>query len=373
VPLDQPKEAEAYVELLESQGWSPVFVYEQQGSQWLKVRIGRFETVPDAAWWRLALVNRGYKDAYIANVAFTSGTLQAEGARGPLVPNFKTPKSFAQTDRAALTSVRDSLTSQCKGVLDRFVSQTPEWHTGTDTDTVTLVHALQPVADGEVPASKQEICRARIAIAHAWHYGKRRWLTSYHCYGEALALSEPGSQEEAECLLQRAALLMELTNSGLGTMEDARRATEIVMERVPKENERAHAVAELMHAETLFEEKKYEEALVEFFNLQEKWADKRWREVAGAQVYAGICAANLGRYAEAESFLRPIFSMPLKPEESWYWRGKRRDLEEDAAGWMAIVCTRQGRPEEGAAWGRFAAARRADPSASFPPELEARP
>ena len=381
---DNVTEVEGLASRLRSAGWGPVYAEAATSTALTRVCVGRFETIADATWWKLALRKRGYPDAFIVSRENTDRA-EAVAPAGPLTPNFRTPARFASASgnasdavgtatgtltagteaetgsigaaeppagasgsstppasagRGALAAVRDALTPERRATVDLWLSTTPERNTADATQTRELVTALQPIADGDASTSRSEICRARVAIAHAWHYGGvRRWLTSYHCYGEALALADPGSPEEAECLLQRAGLLMELANSGLGTMEECRRACDLVRERVPVTDERAHSVAALMHAEAFFHDKRYEEALAESAEIERQWPDRR-REIAMANVFAGLACERLNRLGDAEEYFKAVVDMRLQTDELFQWRGKRRDLVCDAArrlNYIAIV------------------------------------
>lgn len=317
-----------------------------------KVLVGEFETTADGAWWKLALRKRGCPDAFLVTVPNEARKTVAQ-TTGPLTPNFKPLSGFAARETGAIDSVRARLQGKPKEDLGRILAEEPEANTAGETETQNLVEALRPVADGDMPASLREACRARIAIAHLWHYGgKRRWLTAYHCYGEALSLAVPGSAEEAECLLQRAALLMELAKSGLGTMEECRRGCRLVAERVPEGNLRARAVAALMHAEALFEEERYSEALDEFLALPDRWPTQR-REVAAALVYGGIAAQRLKQSDLATYLLQKAVEIDVEGAEFFQWRGKPRDAKRDAARWLAHIYARQGNATEARKWGDF--------------------
>jgi hypothetical protein len=183
-------------------------------------------------------------------------------------------------------------------------------------------------------------------MANIWHYAKGpKWLTSYHAYGEALAIAQPGSKQEAECLLQRAALLMELANSGKGTMVECRRACLLIRERVSPQFQRVRAVADLIHAEALFNEEKYEESLQEMVNLQTRWPG-RWREVAAAQVYAGIACCKLEKLDRAEELLQGVLKMDVKGADFFQWRGTPRSANRDAAQWLAHIAWQKGDAEK---------------------------
>lgn len=221
------------------------------------------------------------------------------------------------------------------------------------SDTQRVIEALLPMANGRSEVSARDVCRARIAIAHAYHYGGgMRWLTAYHAYGEALDVAAANSDEEAECLLQRAALLMELSQSSKGSLADCRRACRIISARVPARCTRVHATAALIHAEALFLEEKYEEALAELQGLSGKWPQCK-REIAGAAVFAGIALHKLGRDEEAKALLAEAAGCDMKPDDLFRWKGKFVLPSLDAALWLAALHDRSGNTEEAEVWRQY--------------------
>jgi hypothetical protein len=352
---------------LTAAGWKPVYTRPTTDTAQTPIWVGQFETQADATWWKLALRRRGYPDAFTVSRDNDTATTPA-GARGPLEPNFRTPANFAALPTRALDTLGDSMAGARRQVLTTLLSEGPEANTATETETQQLVDSVAPIANGDTRATRLEVCRARLAIAHGWHYGgKRRWLTSYHCYGEALALAPRGSREEAECLLQRAALLLELARSGIGTMEECRYACLRVQEQVATSNTRAQVVSALMHAEALYYDQRYEEAISEFLGLQTRFPD-RVREHCMANTYAGIAYAKLGRPAEAEQHLRLVIDAQPEAQDLFVWRGKTRDVQVDASKWLAVICESTGRHDEASSWRRFAKTRSLGGSAAAPAE-----
>ena len=342
-------EADGVVAKLASEGWAPCKVVQVDPSvaTRFKVYFGQFETYADADWWKRALRRRGYAEAF--NVALPNP--KKEGAlepAGPLVPNFRPVKTFGTKTDVVKTAIQ-----QLPAVLQAhaciLLSEHPEQIGADTTQTKTIVAVFQAIADGHAGAERQEVCRARVAIANAFHYASLRWLTAYHAYGEALKIAPVGTDLEAECLLQRAALTMELANSAKGSMNEVRRACTLVKEKVSEQNTRCHAVAHLMYAESLFNEGRFDESLTSFTQIAVKWPQRR-REVAAAQVYMGIALARLNQPAEAALVLEQAVSLDVTPQEFFQWRGAKQSPAADAASWL-IHCYRELKePEKADAW-----------------------
>jgi hypothetical protein len=343
--------AQELVSRMQQEAWTPVRI--QSTDPFAKVQFGLFETYPDALWWRYALRRRGYPDAFIVpqkNEDRTSGVQ----CSGPIVPNFKPVSREMKAASGGLEMVRLQAPVRLHANLERLMSETPERNTANSSDTVALISSLQALADGDAPGSLLDVCRARIAVANAWHYGgKPRWLTAYHCYGEALAVAPAGSPEEAECLLQRAALLMELAQSGKATMEECRLACQTVLERVPSHLERPRAVASLIHAEALFNEGRYDECIDEMMAVQAKWP-QRCREVAAAKVYEGIACCKRGYFDLAEFVLLGAVDMEIPDGSFFQWRGVPKDPKKDAAQWLAHIYWTVRDTHQARYWERFA-------------------
>lgn len=356
---------------LQSGGWGPVLTTASAAVGRTAIWVGEFDTAADAEWWKRSLVAKGFPGAFKVVRANSEGRLPVVST-GPVDRVFKEARRQASSDAGALTVLGQKLDgSRKRDHLAKFLSSEPEANTADVTETIAMAAELQPVADGDVSASRGEICRARIATAHAWHYGyAREWQKSYQCYGEALALAAPGSPEEAECLVQRAALLMELCRSKQGDdMEACRRACRMVQRRVAATDERAQAVAALMHAETWFHEAKYVRAVEELTAIQTLWPNRE-REIAMANGYAGVACAMLGRPDDAEVLLTTVIQMDPKGPNAFKWHGEESHLVSQAADWMAHIRISLGDRERAVEWKKFAEARKVNPAEALPAVLE---
>lgn len=343
-------QAEKLAAELRLKGWSPVEVTMDKSLQQFpaKVRFGRFETQADAEWWKLGLRNREFKDSFIIFQPNELG-LECLPTSGPMTQNFKTVTSFSSS-LAQLTSLLSDGNPN-REAISFLLSTEPERLNSNTTVTKELIASLLPIANGDILASKIDVCRSRLAVANAEHYARFRLLTAYQAYGDALELAAEGSVEEAECLLQRAAVLKELSDASKASKESTRRSCKIVLERVAPSNKRAHAVATLMFAETMVDEGKFEEALPHLFAIARNWPDRR-REVAGAQVYAGIACARLNRMAEAKELLIKVIHLNLSPQDYFMWRGKYNVQAYDAAKWLAHICEKSGDTTGAEQWHR---------------------
>src|SRR5690606_15241575 len=127
--------------------------------------------------------------------------------------------------------------------------------------------------------------------------------------------------------------------SQVGYFNEVRRVSEQIRETVPKDFERAQAVADLLWCESFMYEADmqthnlpekpasltpeqralYEQALREFAGFEERHPN-RPREISMANHMQGFLAAELGRWEEAVShFERNMKLDTSDPREGFYW------------------------------------------------------
>lgn len=347
------EDATSFAQKVQGSGWSPIRVMElsDSTSSSVKVWFGAFSSYPDADWWKRALQRRGYADAFIVSRA-NHEVAEATAPNGPLTPNFARVQSFSEDKNDPTISCGGELDARLQQELQQLFSEEPEKLATDTTETKQLITVLEPLANATLAVSKIAACRARIAIAHAMHYGQLRWLTAYHAYGEALELADVGSAEHAECLLQRAALLMELSRCGKGDLSEVRRMCELIAETVDPKYQRVRAVAALMHAEALFNESRYDEAIAEFLAISDNYP-QRPREIMAAQVYAGIASALQGKDSEARDLLEQVTRAKYGARDFFHWRGKVQDPALDAAKWLVYLGQKNSDTSATMKWQKF--------------------
>lgn len=336
-------EAEALQTKAELEGWTPVKVVElTTGVLPFRVRVGEFDVAADASWYKLALRRRGYRDAYELSTKAETITTTVVGGSGPIEPCFRRWSLGAMSGATPFSQLK-------RRAIDAYIADDTESATLSTSSSVAVADILTSVANCQLAATKLEVCRARLRIANISHYANRKWLTAYHAYGEALAIARPGSWEQAESLLQRAAVLLELGQAEMGNMNEVRRACDLVGETVPTSFTRILSTAALMHAEATFNEDRYEDALQEFLLIAKKWPDRQ-REIVGAQLYAGVCCAKLNRFAEAKPLLQQITRWNADTSKFYAWQGRIIDPSFDAATWLIAIARSEGNSQEEAKW-----------------------
>lgn len=325
---------------LRAAGWSPIFTDVSATSPLTRVCVGRFPTAADATWWRLALRKRGYAEAFVHKLPYDRA-YNLSNTTGPITAIFSTPATFVTADAVDVSSQTTGMRQRARDQYQSFLSDDPESNTGDESETTEALQRLLHFANGEEPVTTRALFRARMAVAHLYQYGPtRRWLTAYHAYGEAMKHAPHGSAEEAECLLQRAAVLMELAKSGVGSLEDCRLMCAKLLTDVPSRHAKQHAVAGLIYAEALFDDGKVEDSIPYFLAVQQRWPTRQ-REVLMAQVYLAISYAKLGIYNEAEQLLQDAQSINAENTARFKWRGRYRDPQRLLENWRSSIIQRR--------------------------------
>lgn len=325
----ESKKTDEILAKLKDEKWAPIHKFTE-GDR-LKVCVGSFETNVEAQWWKSELRKKDFPDAFVKTVVLD----KKEPMSGPSNRMFKTARSESPTATKVESQVRAKLPAGKQKLFRQVGGATP-------AEVEELIAAWRPVADGELPASRAEIAKARKAIAHAMHYGpNRRLLDAYKAYDEAMEMTAEASPERDQCIVERAAIIMELARSGKGTLAEFRSTAEKAALQVTTGNENAQAVLALMHAESWFHEKHYEQALSEFLNIPKRWPTQR-RESLAAQVFAGGCYVEMNRLPEARLALATVLKEDVKADEQFAVHGVPRDFKKDAAAWLAKICAKQG-------------------------------
>lgn len=152
-----------------------------------------------------------------------------------------------------------------------------------------------------------------------------------------MLLADKSSLEFAEAMLQRAAIVLEQSRDKYPDWDGVRFACDLVRDSVSTSVQEIRAVADLMHAETYFEERQYSTALAEFKQLVASWP-LRNREVASAEHYAGICCLRTGDPASAKQFFMDVLERNVRPDEffaaSAFTSG---DISVDSAEWLRYI------------------------------------
>jgi len=341
--LPDPTEIATLITLAKEAGWDPVFVPSTTQTQALqRVCVGRYETIADAFIAKNLLRNSGYPDAFMVTLPNPQGSTATSANRGPGTKIFIAPKGFARR----FADLPPGLSKVRVGGKEKSVEEVLRGHwsasSQTEEESNELITELLPIANGEVQASQAHVARARMNIGHSYQYRRGgQNLAALQSYTEALEVAEPGSVEEAECLVERAALLMQLARSGKGTMEEVRRACRIAERRIAPERNKFRATAALMNAETLLIDKRWEEGLAALQAIQNQYRQQR-REHLAATLMSGVALLHLNRTAEAEGVFRQMLATPVDTKDQFFSVQKPGGYHSDAALWLAHIAYRRG-------------------------------
>lgn len=202
---------------------------------------------------------------------------------------------------------------------------------------------LLKVSCGKVAAGKEDLIEARFMVADSWHYYWFAPLKAFRAYKEILAAHGKKDQVRTRCLVEMTACLLEIARmpnaEWVCSFEDVRRYAMRVKEEVPAEFVRAHAVAELMYAETYMYEhqvypKKYplKEAYGHSLALLDGFEERhpgRMREISMVNHMRGFLSFHLDRWEDCqEYFYRNMTTDLSNPRECFYWKGDRWNLAE---------------------------------------------
>ena len=341
---DNQATAEGVKQNLIGESWSPVFIVPNSINTLLQVRVGAFESKIEAMWAKLELRKRGYHDAYEVSEINTKKEFLTVN-KNPI------PLIFEKTDiykdsipSETIKSIKEIWNNQNRlEMLQNYIAQNQElqnsginlariylWRAQLlrDRSIVDEVYSnLREIADGTIPVSREECAEARFWIAQIYHYYKNKRVKAYHAYSEAMNLCQKGSELEANCLLERAAVMLELARDNIATFYEVRRDCEKVIENVPTMYEQQCAVSELMHAESWYFEhiKKNEDVLDKMYQEMNDFVKKyshRRRESVSAYSYLGYAAAAQKDFENMEKYFRKATEYKLNEDEMFAWKGK---------------------------------------------------
>lgn len=135
---------------------------------------------------------------------------------------------------------------------------------------------------------------------------------------------------------------LELARSEAASFEEVRRSARELQAVVPRSFERAHAVADLLHAETYFYENRFEEAAEALEVVLRAWPN-RTRETAMARLFLADTYHKLGNWEMTKHQLQQVIATDFSdPAENFYWAGERWDLSARAREKLKFRAREQG-------------------------------
>jgi len=354
-------EADALKIRLSDEGFGPVWQDGDGGR--IRVFAGRMERLTDAYLLKLHLHDRGFSDAFekaFPNTAksefgsqFTTPMprlLFADPASGK--PFFSPASIVPFEENEELTAVASALKGgenvEAFYAVEDLIDELPDKDPLKGWAMVRLGRAMVQnskraenaqalflrVARGEVAATAEDQMQARWLAADSWHYFLGDRTTAYRAYNEILA--EYGRQDDgvrARAMVEVAACLLELAQAQKSYYNEVRRASRQILETVPRQYERAHAVADLLYCESWLFNGDKERALEDFQGFETRHPN-RPREIAMANQMQGWMLAELGRWEEAVPYFERNLAMEFPPEERFYWKGEPWNLKRLSSKWL---------------------------------------
>lgn len=197
------------------------------------------------------------------------------------------------------------------------------------------------VARCEVPAPAEDQLSARWLAADTYHEVLSDRMSAYRSYKEILQAHGSDPAVRARAQVEIAACLMELARSKGAYYNEVRRACEQLKEQVPASFVRAHAVADLMIAESYYFERDYDKAVSAANGFDSKYP-RRKREIAACDLMLGKIAVIKGDEENAAKYFLKVMDARLPENENFFWAGKDFNIGLHAAGALAGMADQKG-------------------------------
>jgi tetratricopeptide (TPR) repeat protein len=351
-----PGEAEAQERLnfFVSRDFSPVFIKHVE--PYYKVFVGKFDYHMDALVWKKMLRAGDCPDAF--EKSFDQVDLAAittpNGA--PFAPVFSLPYNsvtslpeyqISETEPpvSTITSLiaGTSCTAARAALEQEIASRFPTdpirgWATLTlgrlhlradeQADAAAL---FEQVATAQVAARRQDVRDALFALSWIDH-DRREQIKAYRGLDEVARLSAD-AKTSARCRVEQIAIIFEMARSGIGQLEEVRRAADEFLASTPIEFRDYRATAELMSLETYFYDANYEKLIDLATQYIEKYPDIK-REHAMALIWIGVGYAYLGDYESAVPWFEGVLQMDLDPNKDNF---RALDFERFSSMWLTYL------------------------------------
>lgn len=386
-------EATTLITQLITAGYGPVWQRTHESGS-IQVLVGKCEYMADAIWLRDSLRKHGYPEAAERTFrdieglgSFTDVTTPDDGliySKNPVIPSTQLPvppetfvSSLHNPSVAAPTGqdIATSTTLMQAAVIagnfgdaahlgfalldtmpDSDINKGPlmvssaRQFVRAESKALPVIDKFLKVARGEVNAPPSAQLEARWLVADSWHYYFFKPLKAREAYQEIITLHGTDAKVRARAMTEIAATMLELARSQKASFDEVRRACQELHSTVPLSYDRAHAVADLIDAETYFYDGKFEDAITRFEALIAAYP-ARPRETAMAHLYLAEAAYKADNWTLAKQHYEAVLGYDFSdPKENFYWLGERWNLKKRAADNLLFKAKEQGDTETAATY-----------------------
>ncbi len=381
-------EATTLITQLIAAGYGPVWQRTREHGS-IQVLVGKCEYLADAIWLRNSLRRTAIRTPPSAPSGILKGSELAEtqvpddGLLYPKVPIIPPrgsrvgqsiegtsllPSPSAPTSQDAATSMTLLNAAVAEGRCEQprfgFPSSTIPTTTSTRAPdggqcapvragggkALPVIDKFLQVARGAVSAPPSDQLEARWLVADSWHYYYFKPLKARKAYQEIITLHGTDAKVRARAMTEIVASMLELARSQQATFDEVRRACQELHSTVPLAYDRAHAVADLINAETYFYDGKFEDAITRFEALITAYPE-RPRETAMAHLYLAEAAYRADNWTLAKQHYEAVLAYDFSdPNECFYWMGERWNLKKRAADNLLFKAKEQGDTETAATY-----------------------
>jgi len=344
---------------LQTLGYGPI--WQKNDKDLIKVLVGKCETLADSVILRDSLRENGFPDAFtkgIPNDEQKDFTTQAIMPNPPLIfpsqpvkdsfpqekINFSSRQELAALNSALSTKDDSQIITQGMSLLASLSDSDPAkgWVMNKISYSMIRKEKKSPpalpyilkVAKGEAAALEQDRIDARWMAADSWYYFIHDRMKAYQAYSEILKNLGNNPGIKARAMVEKTACLLELARNQHGFFDEVRRACKQIMEQIPPQYQRAHAVADLIYAESYMYAGDKQKALECILGFKQRHP-QRLREISMANQITGWLLAELDRWEEAVPYFEENLNIDLSDSnEVFYYGAQTCNVKERSANWL---------------------------------------
>jgi hypothetical protein len=351
------EESQECIARLIALGCSPVWTVEEDG--YTKVLVGKCERLIDAIILKNSLRGNGFPDSFTRSFKNHDGIefktiysipdptllkLERQNLESIITKKVAERQDLSQFYAASILHNDADVINEgiiLLGTLNNndpargfVLKETARSLVRRDKKALPSIPLLLKVTSGEVASEETDRLESAWMVADCWHYFVPDRIKAYRAYNEILSNYSDIPAVRVRAKVEIVACLLELAQSESAYYNEVRRAALDLLETEPKSFRRAHAVVDLMFAESYMFEGRKEDALASIDGFEERWPG-RTREIAFAKELAGQALAKLGRYNEAVEQFESVLAMDFSdPDENYYWGGEQWDIKLRSAVWL---------------------------------------